>query len=208
MNVLVACEFSGVVREAFRKRGHNAWSCDLLPTEIQGNHYQMDLLELLFWDSSRNTSYWDLMIAHPPCTYLAVTGNKWFNPEYKDRFPDREQQRDDAIEFFMKIATSTIPRIAIENPVGIMSTLWRKPDQIIQPFQFGHPEPKKTCLWLKNLPKLEPTAIVEPEYFTSKSGKRLAKWYFQPSNTPERKKMREKTFEGIAEAMADQWGNQ
>lgn len=200
MNVLIACEFSGIVREAFRKRGHNAWSCDLLPSEIEGNHYQGNVIDML-------ADNWDLMIAHPPCTYLSITGNKWFKPEYKDRFPDRERQREEAIEFFMELANADIPRIAIENPVGIMSTLWRKPDQIIQPFQFGHSEPKKTCLWLKNLPKLEPTSIVEPEYMISKSGKRLAKWYFQPSNTPERKKMRERTFEGIAEAMAEQWSS-
>jgi len=200
MNVLVACEFSGVVREAFTKRGHNAWSCDLLPTEIEGKHYQGNVLDML-------TDSWDLVIAHPPCTYLTVTGNKWFKPEYQDRFPRREQQRKEAIEFFLEFTDlEHINKVAIENPVGIMSTIWRKPDQIIQPFQFGHKEPKKTCLWLKNLPKLEPTNIVEPEYIVTKSGKRVPKWYYEPSYTKERQLMRERTFQGIADAMAEQWG--
>lgn len=200
MNVLVACEFSGVVREAFTKRGHNAWSCDLLPTEIEGKHYQGNVLDML-------TDSWDLVIAHPPCTYLTVTGNKWFKPEYRDRFPRREQQRKEAIEFFLEFTDlEHINKVAIENPVGIMSTIWRKPDQIIQPFQFGHKEPKKTCLWLKNLPKLEPTNIVEPEYIVTKSGKRVPKWYYEPSYTKERQLMRERTFQGIADAMAEQWG--
>jgi len=200
MNVLVACEFSGVVREAFTKRGHNAWSCDLLPTEIEGKHYQGNVLDML-------TDSWDLVIAHPPCTYLTVTGNKWFKPEYQDRFPRREQQRKEAIEFFLEFTDlEHINKVAIENPVGIMSTIWRKPDQIIQPFQFGHKEPKKTCLWLKNLPKLEPTNIVEPEYIVTKSGKRVPKWYYEPSYTKERQLMRERTFQGVADAMAEQWG--
>lgn len=200
MKVLVACEFSGVVREAFIAKGHDAWSCDLLETTIPGNHIKGDVLEQL--DES-----WDMMIAHPPCTYLCVTGNKWFKPEYRDRFPDREERRTEAFGFFMSLVNAPIEKICIENPVGIMSSHWRKPDQIIQPYQFGHKEPKKTCLWLKGLPKLEPTDIVEPEYIKSKSGKRLAKWYFTPSQSDARTKMRETTFQGIAEAMADQWGD-
>lgn len=201
MKVLVACEFSGIVREAFRRRGHDAWSCDLLePEDGSYYHFKGDVTH------EAQQSYWDLMIAHPPCTYLCVTGNKWFKPEYSDRFPNREQQKKDAIKFFMMLANSPIKRICVENPVGIMSTQYRKPDQIIQPFQFGHVEPKKTCLWLKNLPKLNPTKIVEPEYIISKNGKRLPKWYYTPSQSRERQMDRERTFQGIADAMAEQWG--
>lgn len=196
--MLVACEFSGVVREAFRKEGWDAWSCDLEPSEIPGQHLQCPIEEV-------DAREFDLMIAHPPCTYLTVTGNKWFKPEYSDRFPDRKLQRDRAIEFFMDLAEAEIPHICLENPVGVISTWWRKPDQIIQPWQFGHPEPKKTCLWLKNLPKLKPTQVVEPEYFISKTGKRLASWYYKPSPSPERAKARNRTFTGIATAMAEQW---
>jgi hypothetical protein len=198
MRVLIACEFSGIVREAFRKRGHDAWSCDLEPTEIEGQHIEGNVLPHL-------EDGWDLLIAHPPCTFLTVTGNKWFKPQYHDRFPLRHEQREQAVTFFMAFATCSIPRICIENPVGIMSTRWRKPDQIIQPFQFGHPEPKKTCLWLENLPPLMATKLMEPEYRMSKSGKRMAKWYFDPSPSPERQKNRNRTFTGVAEAMADQW---
>ena len=125
MKVLIACEFSGIAREAFKARGHDAWSCDILPTEIPGQHIQDDVLEHL--------EGWDLMIAHPPCTFLTVTGNKWFKPEYRERFPDREQQREEAVDFFLFLADFPIPSIAIENPIGIMSTRYRKPDQIIQP---------------------------------------------------------------------------
>jgi site-specific DNA-cytosine methylase len=201
LRVLVACEFSGIVRDAFAERGHDAWSCDLLPTEREGNHIQGDVLEVL-------DDGWDLMIAHPPCTYLTVTGNRWFKPEYKERFPTREQDRKDAIEFFMALANAPVPQICVENPVGIMNTQWRKPNQIIQPFQFGHKEAKKTCLWLKDLPTLEHTKIVEPEYVTFKSGKRMAKWYSDAFKLPkiEREKVRSKTFTGIAKAMAEQWG--
>lgn len=199
MKILIACEFSGTVREAFRKKDHDAWSCDIVDSDIPGQHIKGDVLDVI-------NDGWDMMIGFPPCTYLTVTGNKWFKPEYADRFPDRPQQRDAAINFFQSLYNAPIDKIAIENPVGIMSTILRKPDQIVQPFQFGHPEPKKTCLWLKNLPLLVPTEIVEPEYFISKSGKKLASWYFKPSNTPERAKMRNKTFQGIADAMAEQWG--
>jgi len=216
MKVLVACEFSGIVREAFAKRGHDAWSCDLLPTEIPGQHIQGDVLEIL-------NDGWDLMIAHPPCTYLTVTGNKWFKPEFMSRFPDRVQQRVDAINFFMRLAATSINKICIENPVGLMSTLWRKPDQIIQPYQFGHKEAKLTCLWLKSLPLLRygeaiqaalgetqapsPTEIKIPEYTTFKSGKRMATWYVNAAKENNRADVRSKTFPGIAEAMAEQWGN-
>jgi len=146
MKILIACEFSGPVREAFAARGHDAWSCDLLPSEIPGNHIQDDVLDHL--------SGWDMMIAFPPCTHLAVSGARWF----PQKIADGRQQA--SIDFFMELANADIPKIAIENPIGIMSTKWRKPDQIIQPWQFGHGETKATCLWLKNLPKLQPTNIV------------------------------------------------
>ena len=203
MRVLIACEFSGIVREAFRKRGHDAVSCDLLPTEVEGPHIQDDVL--LHLDEG-----WDLMIAHPPCTYLTCTGNKWFKPEFADRFPNRPKQREDAIKFFLAIGAANIPKIAIENPVGIMSTVWRKPDQIIQPYQFGHEARKKTCLWLKGLPPLVPTKIVgEGESVVFKSGKRMPKWYADLVSLPakERELARSRTFSGVADAMANQWGS-
>lgn len=201
MKVLVACEYSGTVRDAFIRGGHQAMSCDLLPTDVPGPHYQGSVLDVL-------GDGWDLMIAHPPCTFLTVTGNRWFKDEYKDRFPTRQQDRVDAIKFFMVLANAPIQKICIENPVGVMSRYWRKPDQIIQPFNFGHEEAKKTCLWLKGLPKLQQTITVEPKYTTFKSGKRLATWYTDALKLPkqERMKVRSKTFQGIADAMADQWG--
>ena len=159
MKVLIACECSGTVREAFNAKGHDAWSCDLLPSDIEGNHIQEDILKVI-------KEPWDLMIAHPPCTYLTVTGNKWFKPEYATRFPTRQQDRLDAISFFMALAKADIPKICIENPIGIMSTTYRKPNQIIQPFQFGEPHAKKTCLWLKKLMPLMHTKVVKPEYVT------------------------------------------
>jgi hypothetical protein len=205
MKVLIACEFSGTVRDAFTKLGHDSWSCDLEPTDLPGNHYQGSVLDIL-------NDGWDLMIAHPPCTYLTVTGNKWMKDEYKDRFPTRQQDRKDGIEFFMQLANANIPKIAIENPIGIMSTHWRKPDQIIQPWHYGHEATKSTCLWLKELPLLKPTNIVgKGEFVTFKSGKRMTKWYVDAANakTPsERAKIRNKTFQGIADAMANQWGSQ
>ena len=139
MRVLVACEFSGIVRDAFAAKGHDAWSCDLLPSERIGNHIQYDAIDTVY------SSDWDLLIAHPPCTYLAVSGARWFK--------DRKREQADAITFFMNLVDAEIPKIAIENPIGIMSTEYRKPDQIIHPWQFGHGETKATCLWLKNLPK-------------------------------------------------------
>lgn len=202
MKVLIACEFSGIVREAFRKHGHDAWSCDLLPTEQEGPHIKDDILKHL----NKN---WDLMISHPPCTFLTVTGNKWFKPEYAERFPNRKKDREEAIKFFLTLAQADIPRICVENPVGIMSTIFRKPDQSIQPFHFGHSEPKKTCLWLKNLPLLKPTNMVEAgEYYEYKSGKRVAKWYADLVSLPKEQRTlaRSRTFKGIADAMAEQWG--
>jgi site-specific DNA-cytosine methylase len=150
MNVLVACEFSGIVRNEFEKLGHNAWSCDLLPSELPGNHYQGDVFEFL-----NKMPTWDLIIAHPPCTDLAVSGARYF----KQKRANGTQQI--AIDFFMRLASLDCTKICIENPIGIMSRIWRKPDQIIQPWEFGHPESKATCLWLKGLPKLQSTNILQ-----------------------------------------------
>jgi hypothetical protein len=181
VKVLVACEFSGIVREAFAKRGHDAWSCDLLPTEIPGQHYQGDVREHI-------DEGWDILIAHPYCTYTAVSGAKWF---YK-----RKKEQEEAIKFFMFFVNAPINKICIEHPISIMSTVYRKPDQIIQPWQFGHGETKATCLWYKNLPLLKPTNIV--------SG-REARIHKEPPS-PERWKNRSRTYQGIANAMAEQWG--
>lgn len=183
MRVLVACEYSGAVRDAFIRAGHEAMSCDFLPTEVEGPHHQGDVTELL-------GGGWDLMIAHPPCTHLAVSGARWF-PEKQE---SGEQQ--EAIEFFLKLAHAPIPRIAIENPVCIMSSVWREPDQIIQPWQFGHGETKATCLWLKGLSRLAPTNIVSGRY---------ARVHLLPPSA-DRWKERSRTYAGIAQAMAEQWG--
>ena len=182
MKVLIACEFSGRVRDAFIAKGHDAMSCDLLPSETPGPHYQGDVLNIL-------DDGWDLMIAHPPCTHLSVSGAKWF----AEKRADGRQQK--AVEFFMELANANIPKIAVENPISIMSTAWRKPDQIIQPWMFGHGETKATCLWLKELPKLQPTNIVQ--------GREQRLHRLPPS--PDRWKLRSVTFQGIADAMAEQW---
>ena len=201
--VLVACEFSQVVTRAFRERGHEAYSCDILPTE--GNpewHIQDDVLKHL-------DDGWDLMIAHPPCTYLTVTGNKWFKPEYRDRFPTREQQRQEAIYFFMRLKEAKIPKIAIENPIGVMSTVYRKPDQIIQPYWFGDKKRKATCLWLKGLEPLTVTCMVEPIIVQYKTRRGTDDdWHINTMKLPplQRMKERSRTFPGIANAMAEQWG--
>ena len=183
MRVLVACEYSGTVRDAFIKRGHDAISCDLLPTDVEGPHYQGDIFDII------NDGF-DLMIAHPPCTDLAVSGAAHFA---KKRADGRQQK---SIDFFMKLAESNIPKYAIENPVSIMSTVWRKPNQIIQPWMFGHGEVKATCLWHKVLPKLYPTNIVD--------GRKARVHHMPPS--PDRWKDRSRTYQGIADAMAEQWG--
>lgn len=183
MNVLIACEYSGVVRDAFLGGGHNAMSCDLLPTEVAGPHYQGDVRDVLDYP-------WDLMIAHPPCTHLSVSGARHFDGK---RMDGRQQS---AVSFFMMLAKCQIPRIAIENPVCIMSSLWRRPDQVIQPWQFGHGETKATCLWLKALHPLVPTDIVDG---------REARVHRMPPSA-DRWKERSRTFSGIAKAMADQWG--
>lgn len=195
MNVLIACEFSGVVRRAFAKRGHRVFSCDLLPADDGevANHYQGDVLDILDIEPG-----WDLIIAHPPCTYLSLAGNK----HYANR-PDLYEPAAEFARMFMDYA----PKVCVENPVGRLSRLWRKPDQIIQPWQFGHEATKTTCLWLKDLPLLEPTRIVDKgERHITKSGRSLPKWYNIPPSNPDRAKLRSVTFQGIADAMADQWG--
>ncbi len=181
MKVLVACEYSGAVRDAFRARGHDAVSCDLLPSEAPGPHYEGDVRNIL-------DANWDLMIAHPPCTHLAVSGARWFK--------DKQQEQAEALEFVRLLLAANIPRIALENPVSIISSRIRKPDQIIQPWQFGHGETKATCLWLKNLTPLRPTKIVE--------GREARVHKMAPS--PDRWKERSRTYQGIADAMAEQWG--
>lgn len=184
--VLIACEFSGVVRSAFRALGHEAYSCDLLPSEDNSpHHFQWDVFDAIAFRAP-----WDIMIAFPPCTHLAVSGARWF----KDKLAEQQE----AIHFFLNlIQRDDIPRIALENPIGIMSTHYRKPDQIIQPWQFGHGEVKATCLWLKGLPKLIPTNIVEG---------RIARVHREPPS-PQRWKNRSRTLSGVGTAMADQWGN-
>lgn len=184
LKVLVACEYSGRVRDAFTRRGHCAMSADLLPSETPGLHYQGDVTEILHLG-------WDLMICHPPCTHLAVSGARYFKEK-------REQGlQQEALEFVATLMNAPIPRICLENPVSVISTEIQKPDQVIQPWQFGHGEMKTTCLWLKGLPPLVPTNVVE-----GRRGRIL-----ELSPGPDRWKERSRTYEGIAEAMAEQWGN-
>ena len=223
MKVLVACEESQAVCKAFRKRGHEAYSCDIM--ECSGGHPEWhikgDVLPIIngyktptdiFITQDGFAHYvpkkWDLIIAHPPCTYLTLAGNKWFKPEFADRFPDRQKQRKEAVDFFMAIANADCDKIAIENPVGIMSSQWRKPDQYIEPYMFGDPEKKKTGLWLKGLPLLKPTNIVEPVIIHCKSGANEPRWHMETMHLPkeERSRVRSQTFIGIAKAMAEQWG--
>lgn len=192
MRVLIACEFSGIVREAFAARGHDAWSCDLLPSERPSQkHIQGDIIKLVRSFEVGMTALHrpDLLIAHPPCTDLAVSGARWFK--------EKQAEQAAAIAFFMQLAEAKVKRIALENPISIMSTKWRKPDQIIQPWQFGHGETKATCLWLKNLPLLSPTKIVE--------GREPRVHFASPG--PDRWKERSRTLQGIADAMAEQWGS-
>ena len=182
MKVLIACEFSGIVRDAFIAKGHDAMSCDLLPTEKPGPHYQGDVFDII-------NDGWDMMIAHPPCTHLAVSGARWFK--------DKQAEQFEAMQFFIKLAAMTkVNRVCVENPISIMSTRFRKPDQIIQPWQFGHGETKATCLWLKGLPLLKPTDIVD--------GREQRIHKMPPSEN--RWRERSRTFPGIAAAMAEQWG--
>ena len=180
MKVLIACEYSGVVRDQFLRGGHDAMSCDLLPTEAPGPHYQGDVFDII-------DHGWDLMIAHPPCTHLAVIGARWFK--------DKQNEQVEALKFVGRLLDAKVPRIALENPISIISSRIRRPDQIIQPWQFGHGETKATCLWLKNLPKLVPTDVV--------AGREQRVHKMPPG--PNRWKERSKTFQGIADAMANQW---
>jgi hypothetical protein len=192
MKVLVACEESGIVREAFRLKGHESYSCDLIESSQPSKfHIQDDVLNHL--------DGWDLIIAHPPCTYLTISGNKWMKLEFKDRFPDRPHQRELAVQFFMALYNAPCNKIAVENPIGVMSTRFRKPDQIVNPFEFGHAIRKPTCLWLKGLPKLKYTNFIGPQdsYYNE--------LHWLPPG-PNRSKLRSKTFQGIADAMANQWG--
>ena len=184
IRVLVACEYSGTVRDAFRREGYDAMSCDILPTESPGPHYQGDARDLL-------DDGWDLLIAHPPCTFLAVSGNRWLAED-----PSRRAKQEAAAEFFLTFARAPVPFIAIENPVCVMSSLYRKPDQTVQPWQYGHGEVKRTCLWLRNLPPLHPTDIVD--------GREERVHRMPPSAN--RAHLRSKTLDGIARAMARQWG--
>ena len=182
MKVLIACEYSGAVRDAFISQGHNAVSCDILQTDKLGPHYQGDVRDILH-------DNWDLMVAFPPCTHLAVSGARWFKEKQRDG------RQEEALNFVRLLLNAPIERVALENPVSIISSHIRKPDQIIQPWQFGHGETKKTCLWLKNLPKLAPTNVVD--------GREQRIWKLPPSK--DRWKIRSQTFQGIADAMAKQW---
>lgn len=234
MKVLIACEESQRVCSAFRARGHEAYSCDII--NPSGGHLEWhikgDVLPLLsppninllsmppkrqpivfktMDGTEHQVDRWDLIIAHPPCTYLCVTGNRWFNVErYGDKARERMKLREEAKEFFMAFAKADCDHIAIENPIGVMSTSYRKPDQIIQPYWFGDPFEKKTCLWLKGLPLLKKSNEVTPEERAKfKSGKTLPKWFSDAANLPpaERSRVRSQTFPGFAEAMAEQWNN-
>ena len=213
MRVLVACEYSGIVRDEFLKLGHDAISCDLLDSESDfGEHYKGNVLDII-------NDGWDMMIAFPPCTYLTVTGNRWFyHPEDKHlptdkrrphpKHPDRRELQKQALSFVSNILNANIDRNPLENPIGAISSNIRKPDQIIHPYQFGHDTAKSTCLWLKNLPILRYTKIVEPKSFKMGDGKNYNKLHYETFNLPveERWKVRSATFLGIAKAMADQWG--
>lgn len=211
MRVLVACEESQRVCTAFRNKGHEAYSCDI--RDCSGGHPEWHIKD----DVLKHLEGWDLIIAHPPCTFLTLAGNRWFDiDKYGIKAIEREKERGDAIQFFLKLVNAPCDKIAVENPVGVMNRIYRKPDCVIQPYQFGHPYTKKTCLWLKNLKPLQPTKIVQPEIIHSggktggysgnswhavdENGKILA-W-----NDPRTAVERSKTYQGIAEAMAEQWG--
>ena len=221
MKVLVACEESQRVCAAFRERGHEAYSCDIID-QSGGHpewHIMQDVIPLLNGNCEFETvggikhkiyGKWDLIIAHPPCTYLTVTGNRWFNVErYGEKAIQRQIDRKEAINFFMEIANADCEKIVIENPIGVMSTVWRKPEQIIQPYMFGDSAEKKTCLWLKGVEPLKATNEVNPpERVKFDSGKTMPKWYADLWHLPreERSRLRSQTFPGFAKAMAEQWG--
>lgn len=197
MRVLVACEYSGRVRDAFIAQGHEAMSCDLLPTDAPGPHYQGSVLDIL-------NDGWDLMIAHPPCTYLSVSGMHWTTRGLRD-----PKLTEDALDFVNILLNAPIKKIALENPISIISSRIRKPNQIIQPYEYGHDASKKTCLWLKNLPPLMPTKIIEPKIVGNKKiwGNQTASGQNKLAPSKDRWKIRSETYQGIAEAMAQQWGN-
>ena len=226
-NILIACEESQEICKAFRKLGHNAFSCDIL--KPSGNHPEWHILGDCLSYINGNCSFhtmdnqehkiegpWDLLIAHPPCTRLAVSGNRWYNVErYGDAARQKLKEREEAADFFMKFINADCEHIAVENPIGVMNTRFRKPDQIIQPYWFGHPVSKSTCLWLKNLPNLVPTNMVEPEKIHSKGasgGYSGNSWQVYDErgkvlkyNDPRTAAARSKTFPGVAEAIANQW---
>lgn len=195
MKVLVACEYSGVVRDAFIARGHDAMSCDLLPTDVAGPHYQGDVFDVI-------NDGWDLMIAHPPCTYLSVSGMHWTTRGLRD-----PQLTEDALDFVRRLMAAPVKQIAIENPISVISSRIRKPDQIITPYQFGHDASKKTCLWLKNLPPLRPTSMIEPRIVGGRKrwGNQTDSGQNKLPPSKDRWKIRSATYQGIAEAMASQW---
>lgn len=221
MDVLIACEESQEVCKEFRRKGHRAFSCDI-QEESGGHpewHIQGDVLPLLDGNcvfktrdgtEHRIAKPWDLIIAHPPCTYLTVSGNRWFDErKYGEAAKERKKERKKAVEFFMEFTKVNCKRVAIENPIGTINHIYRPPTQIIQPWMFGHPERKSTCLWLKNLQPLVPTNVVEPDLITGNDEKTYSKWHWESysiSDPEERRKLRSKTYHGIAEAMADQWG--
>lgn len=197
MRVLIACEFSGTVRDAFIARGHDAWSCDILPTEKPGPHIQGDVLDVI-------NNKWDLMIAHPPCTYLCSMGIWW-----NHKRPERWTLTHEAMAFVKLLWNAPIDRVCIENPIGYLGTHWQKANQIINPWQFGNEANKPTCLWLRNLPILKPTKIVDKgRFYIKKNGARMSAWSHVTSGTrkEERAKIASRTFQGIADAMASQWG--
>lgn len=196
MRVLVACEYSGTVRDAFIRKGHDAMSCDLLPTDVDGPHYQGEVFDII-------NDNWDLMIAHPPCTYLSSSGLHW-----NKRRPERAQQTEDALEFVQRLLDAPVGKIALENPIGCISTRIRKYDQLVQPYEYGHDASKRTCLWLKNLPTIVPTDYIPPRLVDGK--KRWANQTDSGQNklppSDDRWKLRAQTYQGIADAMALQWG--
>lgn len=196
MKILVACEYSGTVRNAFTALGHDAMSCDLLPTESPGKHYQGNVLDVI-------DNGWDLMIAHPPCTYLSVSGMHWTTRGLRD-----PKLTEDALEFVNLLMDAPINKIAIENPISVISSRIRKPDQIVQPYEYGHDASKATCLWLKNLPKLKPTNYVEPRIINGKKrwGNQCDSGQNKLAPSPDRWKKRAEFYAGVALAMANQWG--
>ena len=196
MKILIACEYSGRVRDAFIRAGHDAMSCDLLPTDVPGPHYQGDVTDILH-------DGWDLMVAHPPCTYLSVSGMHWTTRGLRD-----PQLTEDALAFVRLLLNAPIDRIALENPISVISSRIRKPDQIITPYMFGHDASKKTCLWLKNLPSLMPTSMVEPRIVNGKKrwGNQTDSGQNKLPPSEDRWKIRSETYQGIADAMANQWG--